>query len=408
MTPVIQFQNVSKKYNLSRFRPRSFQEAVVNQRIRAESDEFWALRGVNLEVNLGETVGLIGPNGAGKSTALKLVNRIIEPSSGQVTARGRIASLLELGAGFHPDLSGRENIFLNASILGISRRIVQRQMDGILDFADIGSYIDVPVRNYSSGMAMRLGFAITTMLDPEILLIDEVLAVGDHNFQRKCLDRLDTLRARGVTILFVSHGLDQVQRLCQRAIWMEHGAVRADGEAESVIGLYLDAANQSDLLRRAPTVKLDGEHKQRWGTFQAEITAVEFLDRQDQPRQLFARGDFFRVRIRYRTQTPLIEPAFGLAIYRNDGLHINGPNTVADGLNVPGLDGCGYVDYTIEQLPLAPGRYELTVAIYNRDSTLAHDHQHRMYEFQVQDRRLMREEGIVHLPAVWQHVADEQ
>ena len=408
MTCVIQFQNVSKKFNLSQFRPHSFQEVVVNRRIRAESDEFWALRDVNFEVNLGETVGLIGPNGAGKSTVLKLVNRIIEPSSGKIVVQGRIASLLELGAGFHPDLSGRENIFLNASILGISRRAVHHQMDDILGFADVGSFIDVPVRNYSSGMAMRLGFAITTMLDPEILLIDEILAVGDHNFQRKCLDRLDALRARGVTILFVSHDLNQVQRLCQRAIWMEHGAVRADGEAEAVIGLYLDAANQADLLRRTPTVKLDSEHKQRWGTFQAEIAAVEFLDRQNQLRQLFAQGDFFRVRIHYRTQTPLIEPAFGLAIYRSDGLHINGPNTVADGLSIPSIDGCGHVDYTIEQLPLAPGRYELTVAIYNHDSTLAHDHQHRMYEFQVQDRRLMREEGLVHLPAVWRHVADEE
>ncbi len=405
MPSVIQFQRVSKKFKLSVSRPRSFQEMMVSRRIRAGSEEFWALKDVSFEIQRGETVGLIGPNGTGKSTVLKLINRIIEPTSGRVSAHGRVAGLLELGAGFHPDLTGRENILLNASVLGIPRQVVKRQMDDIIDFADIGSFIDVPVRNYSSGMAMRLGFAITTTLEPEILLIDEILAVGDHSFQRKCLDRLDALRDQGATILFVSHSLDQVQRLCRRAIWMARGEIRVDGDAESVIGMYLDAENPSEVRRFLPQVSVDGGGSTRWGTYQAEITAIELLDRDGQPRSSFMTGDYFRVRMHYQTQLPVSQPAFGLAIYRSDGLHLNGPNSVMEGFDIPAIDGCGYVDYAIDSLPLAAGRYELTVAIYNCDSTVAHDHHHRLYSFEVQNRRSRREEGVVHIPASWQHVS---
>jgi len=206
-------------------------ETIVRRRARGIAGEFWALSDVSFAAEPGETVGLIGANGSGKSTVLKLITRIIEPSQGRIAARGRVASLLELGAGFHPDLTGRENVFLNASVLGISRQTVRRQMDAIIDFAQIGEFVDVPVRNYSSGMAMRLGFAITTTFDPDILLIDEILAVGDHAFQRKCLDRLESLRRAGVTILFVSHAMDQVQRLCRRAIWLAKGELRADGDS---------------------------------------------------------------------------------------------------------------------------------------------------------------------------------
>ncbi len=406
MPPVIQFHRVSKKFKLSPSRPRSFMEMVVNRRVRAGSEEFWALKDISFEIKPGETVGLIGPNGTGKSTVLKLISRIIEPTSGRISTHGRVAGLLELGTGFHPDLSGRENILLNASVLGIPRQVVKRQIDDIIELADIGSFIDVPVRNYSSGMAMRLGFAITTTLEPEILLIDEILAVGDHSFQRKCLKRLDALRHQGVTILFVSHSLDQVQRLCRRAIWMARGEIRADGDAESVIGMYLDAENPSEVRRFLPQVSVDSDGSTRWGTYQVEITAIEFLDRDGRPRSSFVTGDHFCVRMHYQTQVPVSEPTFGLAIYRSDGLHLNGPNSVMGGLDVPAIDGCGYVDYAIDSLPLAPGRYELTVAIYNSDSTVAHDHHHRLYSFEVEDRRLHREEGVVHIPAAWRHFAN--
>jgi ABC-type polysaccharide/polyol phosphate transport system ATPase subunit len=408
MKTVIHFSNVSKKFKLSLSRPRSFQEALVRRRLRAEAAEFWALKNVSFDVRQGESVGLIGANGAGKSTILKLISRIIEPSSGEVARRGRVAGLLELGAGFHPDLTGRENIYLNASILGIPRPAVHRQIDGIVDFAGVGAFIDVPVRNYSSGMAMRLGFAITTALEPDILLIDEILAVGDHAFQRRCLGRLDALRARGVTMVFVSHNLDQVQRLCPRVIWMADGELRADGDTETLIGRYLDAASPAEARRFTPRVQTAGDGASRWGTYQAEITAVELLGSQDRPQQVFLTGSPFRVRIHYRTQAPVAEPTFGLALYRSDGLHINGPNSALSGHPIDRIDGNGYVEYHIPQLPLAPGQYELTIAIYDRDSTLAYDHHHRMYAFEVQDRRLVREEGIVHIPADWRHVPNGQ
>jgi ABC-type polysaccharide/polyol phosphate transport system ATPase subunit len=403
--PAIQFQQVSKRFKLNASRPRSFLEVVTRRSIGLNSDEFWALRDVSFEIKPGETVGLIGPNGAGKSTILKLISRIIHPSGGKVMSRGRIASLLELGAGFHPDLSGRENIFLNASILGISRPAIKRQVDDIIDFAQIGPFIDTPVRNYSSGMTMRLGFAITTMLDPEVLLIDEILAVGDHSFQRKCLDRLDALRARGVTTVFVSHSLEQVQRLCPRAIWMSNGQVRADGESESVIGMYLDEAGASDMRRYKPVAPAGVEGLNRWGTYEAEITAVELLDKEDRLQKVFVTGGVFHLRIHYRTQEPIIQPAFGMAFYRRDGLHLNGPNSMLEGLNIPIIDGRGYVDYIVEQLPLAPDCYDLSVSIYSGDCMTAYDHHHRLYTFEVRDQRAQREDGVVHIPAVWRHVS---
>ena len=406
MAMVIRFQQVSKKFKLNPSRPRAFMDMLVRRARRATAEDFWALNNVSLDIPSGETVGLVGPNGAGKSTMLKLISRIIEPSSGTVTSRGRVTSLLELGAGFHPDLSGRENVYLNASILGVSRRVIRQRIDEIVDFANIGSFIDVPVRNYSLGMSMRLGFAITTMLDPEILLIDEVLAVGDRSFQRKCLDRLDALRRQGVTTLFVSHSLDQVQRLCSRVIWIDRGQVCADGDPKSVLGQYVDATNAEEIRRFVPKVDPGAGRADRWGTYQAEIGAVELLDGQGAPRQVFMSGGYFCLRIHYRTQIPVARPAFGLAIYRSDGLHLNGPNTVLEGFEIPLIDGTGCVDYAVERLPLSPGQYELSAVIYDHDSVVPHDHHHRLYRFEVRDTLSRREEGILHIPAAWRHVPD--
>lgn len=403
MTPAIRFHCVGKKFKLSPSRPRSFQQILVDRRISTPAEEFWALKDVSFEVRPGETLGLIGANGSGKSTILKLISRIIDPSAGEVTSTGRIAGLLELGAGFHPDLTGRENIYLNASILGIPRSVIKRHVDEIVGFAEIGSFIDVPVRNYSSGMALRLGFAITTMLDPEILLIDEILAVGDHSFQRRCLERLDALRAQGITTIFVSHSLEQVQRLCQRVIWMDKGQVHADGDAETIVGTYLDAMEASGTRRFLPKYVSGSESTHRWGTYQAEITCVELLDAQDQPQQVFTIGESLRLRIHYQTRVPIAEPAFGMAFYRADGVHINGPNTVLDGLKIPVIDGRGYVDYTVDSLPLLPGRYEVSASIYSGDCVTAHDHHHRLYAFDVRDRSPLSKAGIVRISARWRH-----
>ena len=210
--------------------------------------QFWALKDVNFSIYAGETVGLIGTNGSGKSTALKLISRIIDPTHGTITVSGRLSALLELGAGFHPDLTGRENIFLNGSILGLDRRMMNRKVDDIIAFADIADFIDVPIRNYSSGMQMRLGFSVAVHVEPQVILVDEVLAVGDYEFQLKCLKKIREMQKQGVTILFVSHDFEDVQNLCTRVIWLDSGSVKGDGEAGEIIEQvkegYLGGGNQ--------------------------------------------------------------------------------------------------------------------------------------------------------------------
>ncbi len=401
MSSVIRFEQISKKYELGSGHPRSLQEIFVQRRLRGARESFWALRNVSFNIQAGERVALIGSNGSGKSTALKLISRVINPTDGRLTTMGRVAGLLELGTGFHPDLTGRENIFLNGSILGISRRDIQRQLNAIVDFADIGPFIDVQVRNYSSGMVVRLGFAITTLLQPDILLIDEVLAVGDQNFQRKCIERLEELQGAGVTLIFVSHSMEQVRRLCQRAIWIDHGEVQVDGDAEEVAGVYLDAQAAGNQPRYAP--QFGGASHQRWGSFCAEITKVEMLNRDGSCPPYFKTGDFFRLRIHYMAHQRIEQPTFGMAFYRRDGVHVNGPNSYREGYAIPYIEGRGYIDYILDHLPLIQGEYEITTVIYNYDSTIPYDHQHRLHLLEVRASGAWLEEGVVHMGGGWQH-----
>jgi ABC-type polysaccharide/polyol phosphate transport system ATPase subunit len=235
--PVITFKNVSKEFKLSQLPVRSLQDIFVfafNKEMRGKR-RFWALKNISFSIGVGETVGIVGANGSGKSTILKLISRIIDPTTGVITINGRLSALLELGAGFHPDLSGRENIYLNGSILGLNRRVMKQKLDEIIAFADIGDFIDVPIRNYSSGMQMRLGFSVAVHVEPQIMLVDEVLAVGDYSFQLKCLERIKQLQEQGVTILFVSHDFKTVQNLCTRAVWLENGSLQADGNVASIL-----------------------------------------------------------------------------------------------------------------------------------------------------------------------------
>lgn len=232
---VISFEHISKEFRLAK--TRSLQDFFVNifdKEMRGRR-HFWALSDISFSVRAGETVGILGPNGSGKSTILKLISRVIDPTSGIITVSGRLSALLELGAGFHSDLTGRENIFLNGSILGLSRKVMNKKLGSIINFADIGEFIDVPLRNYSSGMQMRLGFSVAVHVEPEIILVDEVLAVGDYSFQQKCLDRIRQLQKQGVTILFVSHDFEEVEKLCSRALWLENGRLCADGNVTDIL-----------------------------------------------------------------------------------------------------------------------------------------------------------------------------
>jgi ABC-type polysaccharide/polyol phosphate transport system ATPase subunit len=238
--PVVDLRGVRKKFVILRQKPFLARDLVRRLLFRRPvREEFWALKGVDLTVQAGEAVALVGRNGAGKSTVLEVVAGTIHPTEGTVRVTGRVAALLDLGAGFHADLTGRENIYLNASIFGLSRRDVDERFDAIVAFAELGEFIDFPLRGYSSGMVLRLGFAVAAHVDAEVLLVDEVLAVGDERFQQKCLARIQKFRAEGRTLVFVSHALDQVKSLCDRAVWIDHGVVRADGSAAEIVARYL-------------------------------------------------------------------------------------------------------------------------------------------------------------------------
>lgn len=414
---VIEFERVSKKFTLHREKRNTLQERMVNLfRPRGAGETFWALRDVSFSVAPGETLGLIGHNGSGKSTTLKLITRILEPTSGRVRVRGRISALLELGSGFHPDLTGRDNIFLNGSLLGFSRADMQRRIDEIIDFAELGPFIDTPVKHYSSGMYMRLGFAIATAVDPDILITDEVLAVGDEAFQRKCMQRIYQFRQEGRTILFVSHSLDAIRNLCTSALWLHHGELRAAGTTLATIDAYLRWANQQERerLEHERQAPADGQapateprddaatpHDNRWGSREIEITGVELLDSRAQPTTVFETGARFTVRMHYQAHTPIDEPVFGLAIYHANGFHINGPNTRFAGMSFGRLAGRGYVDYTIDELPLLAGEYTLTVSVYDWTLTHPYDHHQQMYSFTVQTSLIAERWGSFHIPARW-------
>jgi lipopolysaccharide transport system ATP-binding protein len=241
MAAVVSLSNVSKRFLIRHERARSFQDTVVNlfHHRNGNVEEFWALKGVSFDVERGETIGIVGQNGSGKSTILKLVTRILYPTSGRVSVGGKISALIELGAGFHPDLTGRENIYLNGSIMGMGRRDMDHRIGQIVEFSELERFIDTPVRHYSSGMYARLGFSVAVSVDPDILIVDEVLAVGDEAFARKCLDKFGEFRRQGRTIVMVSHALPAIERLCDRAIWIHHGAVKANGPAGEVVQSYL-------------------------------------------------------------------------------------------------------------------------------------------------------------------------
>jgi lipopolysaccharide transport system ATP-binding protein len=419
----VEFEQVSKRFTLHREKRNSFQERMVNLlRPRGESETFWALRDVSFTVPAGETLGLIGHNGSGKSTTLKLITRILEPTSGNVRVRGRVSALLELGSGFHPDLTGRDNIYLNGSLLGFGRAEMQRRIDEIIEFAELGPFIDTPVKHFSSGMYMRLGFAIATAVDPDIIITDEVLAVGDEAFQRKCMDRMYTFRQQGRTILFVSHSLDAVRNLCTSAIWLDHGELKAAGDPVQTIDAYLRKTNAREAARlererqgaRAQepgepvtetTLTADStlvpEASNRWGSREIEIVRVALLDAQGREPSAFQTGESLTVRLYYQAQVPVDDPVFGLAIYHANGFHINGPNTRFGGLSLGTVCGSGYVDYLIDELPLLAGSYVLTAAVYDTTMTHAYDHHERMYPFVVQTGAIAERWGSVHIPARW-------
>jgi len=449
---VIRLDRVAKCFHIRPDRPRSFQDLAIGFVRRAQrpaDEEFWALKDVSFAVDAGETLGIIGANGSGKSTCLKLLTRIIEPTTGAIQVQGRVSALLELGAGFHPELSGRENVFLNGSVLGLTRREMVRRFDDIVAFAELERFIDVPVKFYSSGMYVRLAFATAISVDADILLVDEVLAVGDQSFQEKCLERIHELKSQGTTIVFVSHSLDAVRRLCSRAIWLDQGLLQEDGLTEAVVTRYLrhvHAREEAEALRRreaeaepvaeehpavVPAVtasESDGaepesppgqpppqelaeepvrRYRQRWGSREAEIIEVRLLDADGRDSLALTTGQPMTVCIRYRAHQRLEEPVFGVAIYRDDGLHMGGSNTYLARFPIPSIEGDGEVTYTIAALPLLEGTYYLSVAIHDAAEGSVYDYHEFSYRFRVYLGEVQERYGTVYIPGHWGHAVAE-
>lgn len=401
--PAIRLRNVSKRFAFTPDMPQSVLETVIHvfsRRGRRSAQALWAVRDVSFDILPGECVGIIGRNGSGKSTLLKIIARIIQPTSGEIRVSGRISALLELGAGFHQDLTGRENIYLNASVLGLTKGETEALFDDIVEFSELGEFIDMPVKHYSSGMYMRLGFSVAIHVRPDILIVDEILAVGDQSFQAKCLDRIAEMKRQGKTILYISHDVRTVAQLCSHVIWLENGAVRMSGPTESVLDQYQSHVFQR-VGRQLADVNEEGGFR-RWGSMQIEITDVRLLDEMGDETTIFRTGDPLMVELSYIAHEPIEEPEFGLALHRQDGTHITGPNTRAGGLSLGVVSGPGKIRYRVRRLPLLPGRYNLSAAVHDSVDPVAYDYHEEAYGFRVVDGGTKEREGFLALDAAWE------
>jgi len=389
----VSVENVWKYFRLYHEKNQYLKSTLLRGR-RARYDEFWALKGVDFEIPFGSTFGIIGSNGSGKSTLLKCLAGILSPDKGSVSCNGRMAALLELGAGFHPDLSGRENIYLNGAILGMTRSEIDRKLEEIIDFSGLEKFVDTPVKNYSSGMVVRLGFAVATNVDPEILIIDEVLAVGDESFQHRCHEKIESFRQEGRTIILVSHGLMQVAQLCSTVAWLEKGVIQEIGPSYEVIGKYAGQSHDA-----AP--KIEGEIGERWGSHEAEITRAEFVNADGVPVHVLKTGEPISLQIDYTAHMPIKEPVFGIRITHLHGTNVWGSNTKRMGFQPATLNNSGTITLNIPELPILAGTYDLTIALTDQHETYEYDHWERRVRFDVVQYNSF-DEGLIQIEANWQ------
>jgi len=412
---VINIRDVSKRFKIYHEKDLNLKYTFLNfitGRKSSYYDEFWALKNINMDIKEGETIGIIGENGSGKSTLLKLVAKILFPDQGDIDTKGKIAALIEIGAGFHSELSGRENIYINGSMLGFTKKEIDSNLDAIIEFSGLERFIDNPIKTYSSGMYVRLGFSVAIHVRPDILLVDEILAVGDENFQKKCLQKIDGFKEEGKTIILVSHDLQTVEDICDRVFLLHDGLVAAEGKPVDVISEYhrILFGTEERILRaeeKEPTEEEESPsppEKDRWGSGEVKIAGIEFLNDKDEKSDVFRTGDFLRVRIHYRAQKRITKPVFGTAFYREDGLHISGPNTKTSDYIIDFIDGEGFVDYIIPSIPHLPGVYDLTVAIVDFSLLETYDHWHRCFRFRVIESDQIKERsGVVYIPSKWRH-----
>jgi len=399
----IRVANVTKEFEVHVDSRSTVKERFVRGRSRHRS-EFLALDDVSFNVRAGTTFGLIGHNGSGKSTMLKILAGVYRPTSGCVRVSDKVDALLELGAGFHGELTGRENIYLNGAILGRSRKQIDETIDWIIDFADIGAFIDEPVKVYSSGMTVRLGFAVAVAVQPTILIVDEIIAVGDEEFQRKCFEHMRMLRDSGTTIALVTHSLSLAQEMCDEVVWLDRGRVRQIGNADEVVSAYLSEVNAKESAKRAAEKAAKGEvetedemYRQNQGSGEARMTKVEYLDESGAVIPFLTTGRPATIRVHVNCKTSLEDVELGLAIVTDAGLTVAGPNSRHGNALYSFRKGDSYVDYRMPTVVLQPAHFWLTTALVHNDQI--YDYSDRRTDLLVRGDRVMDEPGLVNLPA---------
>ena len=355
-------EGVSRRFRVNRHRNLTLKEAILRPETR-RTEEIWALKGVSFEVEPGASIGFIGRNGSGKTTLLRLIAGIFAPTEGQLEVGGSVGSLLELGAGFHPDFTGRENIFLSGSIYGLKRRYVRERLDEIVAFAELERFIDLPVRTYSSGMHMRLGFAIAVHVDADILLLDEVFAVGDEAFQRKCISKILAFKERGGTVCFVSHSAPAGERLCERALLLSHGEVEYDGPSAETIKRY----HKQLALEESPEEV--GAGLREWGSGEVRVQGVELVGEDGQSRNRFLSGEPVVIRLRLVGERPVPPPVLSIEVRDTDGSLLGANQCDLGELGWDGEPGMRELRYSLERLPLGEGEFQLSVALTDAAGT---------------------------------------
>lgn len=421
-TYAIKVNHISKGFKVYLDKGHELKEHIVsNKRRRYEVRE--VLKDISFSVKRGEAIGLIGHNGCGKSTTLKMLTRIMYPDTGSIVMNGRVSSLIELGAGFHPDMSGRENIYINASIFGLTKKEIDNRLEDIIAFSELEEFIDNPVRTYSSGMYMRLAFSVAINVDADILLIDEILAVGDVNFQAKCFNRLREIKNAGTTIVIVSHSLGQIEQICDRTLWIDQGLIRAEGKPREVHPAYLDfmGVKRQEIAKKEQERKVGKEEaekkenvekdlqtitpseesaqeKKRWGNGKARIKEIQLCDLNGNTQTVFKTGTDIDIHLEYAVREKIQDAVFGIGIFRRDGVQCYGTNTKIDKLNEFALETDGKVTIHLKNVNLLPGEYTLDVAIES-EIGIPVDYYREAYSFEMYSE--LEDVGVARIDHSW-------
>lgn len=398
---VIEVRDVTKSFKVYLDKGSQLKERLLFRK-RSRYEERRVLRGISFDVKKGEAIGLIGHNGCGKSTTLKLLTRIMYPDSGSINIKGRVSSLIELGAGFHPDMSGRENIYTNASIFGLTKKEIDARLDSIVEFSELEDFIDNPVRTYSSGMYMRLAFSVAINVDADVLLIDEILAVGDANFQTKCFNKLREIKAQGATIVIVSHALGQIEQICDRSVWIHEGLIRAEGPPKEVDLEYLDFMSrrvQEKNRDETGGAELSAESGgKRWGSGEARITSVRSYAADGSEQNAFRTGEDIRLCVEYTVKEPLEDAVIGFGVFDMNGVQCYGTNTRIDKIGGLSLGKSGKAVITLKDVKLIGGEYTIDLAI-EKGEGIPVDYYRQAYRIQMLSS--LGDAGIARIDHTW-------